>query len=182
MTKSDDEIKQLKAENSSLKNRIKILEKQLDGNQYATREAIRRYNEINREIRGATPKVYVEDIRFLDGDSPRLLLDDKEVIFDSPNDQAAKLAKELCKSSHLKKMAKGTVAAEEIYGWLNRNEQDWFLLSGSERKAFQNHLYQWFRRINDKAAVRFNGNKIFKMANNEYYLNRTVFLPLAREH
>lgn len=178
MKSLEEENKKLKAEIEKLKARIKILEMQLEGNQFAAREALKKYNEASLELKGKTHRINPINSEFIAGRRTLLRLDDVEIVFDSPNDKAALLAKAICKPSRLKKLVKGPVGIDDLYEWYT-GKDDWYNNNDDskdeerrkEREKFKKDLYQWFRRINDKAAVRFNGRKVFITNDKEYRFN-----------
>lgn len=176
-----DELKKenekLKAKIKELESRLAILKAQLEGNQLTAREAIKKYHDVNAELKGRRHKIDPSKTKFIEqgkfGTRTVLLLDDVEVVFESSNDKAALLAKAICKPSRLKKLEKSSATVEELYRWLNPGD-DWFNTNESKREDFKAHLYQWFRRINDKASLGLNGKKVFEMVNEQYRFNPKI--------
>lgn len=167
-------IQRLKARIDKLKLRIKTLTRQREEDLYDLREAKLECRKIRAEREEGTHRINPFKSEFTGDKEALLRLDDVKIVFDSPNDKAARLAKAICRRSRIERLLNDYPSVDEIYEWLNPEEVDWTDLAHEDRLKFSNDLYQWFRRINDKGLVGFNGQKIFEQVGKQYRLNPEI--------
>ena len=117
--------------------------------------------------------VYLDTIRYDDGLKPKIHINNATICLNDSNDKVSQLAKMICRKENLMKLKNAPVTADEIYDWYEYSE-DWFDISSEERKQFQNNLYQWFRRLNEKLLPFLDNNKLFVKIGGEYGFNKRI--------